>query len=282
MIPELKTADGQDDALFADDRAWRATPLRDVSPGLRSEIATVSDGVRIHYVTCGKGPLLVLLHGFPQYWREWLYIIPLLADAGYSIIAPDLRGFGRSDKPHDGYDVVTVAADCEQEDRPAGYLTCVALEGQARSVRSELLADLIVQWVIHRITAAGDDRPSVVIAGADELACRHLDRLCDACERRGVPLTVLFRRLEETSARMLGGGAVAFMRLGNHTDATTAADYIGRENKFVLSQITTNVGGSESDTNTDTDTHGAGDTSTFSLSRSIGTSTTRAAPAWVG
>jgi hypothetical protein len=110
----------------------------------------------------------------------------------------------------------------------------------------------------------------VIVAGADELARRHLERLSDACERRGVPLTFLFRRLRETGGEMLGGGAVAFMRLGNNEDATRAADFIGRDYKFVLSQITKNVGGNES--HTDTDTDGTGDSDSINISQSMGTS----------
>lgn len=153
-----------------------------------------------------------------------------------------------------------------------GYLTCIALDSQARNVRSELLTDLIVQWVTHRIAASRDSTPALIIAGADELARRHLERLSDACERRGVPLTLLFRRLRDASAEMIGGGAVAFMRLGNHEDAARAADFIGRDHRFVLSQITKNVGGNES--HTSTDTHGEGDSETHSTSRTTGTSRT--------
>lgn len=163
------------------------------------------------------------------------------------------------------------ALGVEPEPRSSGYLTCIALDSNARNVRSELLTDLIVQWVTHRIAASTSPRPSVVVAGADELARRHLERLSDACERRGIPLTFLFRRLRETSGEMIGGGAVAFMRLGNHEDATRAADFIGRDYKFVLSQITKNVGGNES--HTESDTEGEGDSDTISLSTSIGTST---------
>ena len=158
-------------------------------------------------------------------------------------------------------------------DRGSADLTCIALDSQSRNVRSELLTDLIVQWVTHRIAFSSRPRPSVIVAGADELARRHLERLSDLCERRGVPLTMLFRRLRETSGEMLGGGTVAFMRLGNHEDATKAADFIGRDHSFVLSQITKNVGGNES--HTDTATDAAGHTDTISLSRSIGTSTNR-------
>lgn len=153
----------------------------------------------------------------------------------------------------------------------AGYLTCIALDSHARNVRSELLTDLIVQWVTHRIAGSSDRTPALVVTGGDELARRHLERLSDACERRGVPLTLLFRRLRETSSEMLGGGAVAFMRLGNHEDAARAADFIGRDYRFVLSQITKNVGGNES--HTSTDTTGEGDSDTYSTSHSTGTST---------
>jgi hypothetical protein len=159
----------------------------------------------------------------------------------------------------------------QPEDRDTGYLTCIALDSHARNVRSELLTDLLVQWVTHRVAASATSRPSVIVAGADELAARHLERLSDACERRGVPLTFLFRRLAETSSHMLGAGATAFMRLGNHDEATRAADFIGRDYKFVLSQITKNVGGNES--HTETDTEGEGDADTISVSDSTGTST---------
>jgi hypothetical protein len=157
------------------------------------------------------------------------------------------------------------------ENRDSGYLTCVALDSQARNVRSELLTDLIVQWVTHRIAASDNATPAVIVAGADELARRHLERLSDACERRGVPLTLLFRRLRDTSGEMIGGGTVGFMRLGNNEDASRAADFIGRDYRFVLSQITKNVGGNES--HTETGTYGGGDTDTINVSHASGTST---------
>jgi len=70
--------------------------------------------VRIHYAIGGNGPLVTLLHGFPQNWREWRLVMPDLTDAGYTVVAPDLRGFGYSDKPFDGFDVGTVAEDVRQ------------------------------------------------------------------------------------------------------------------------------------------------------------------------
>src|SRR2546422_6221905 len=68
------------------------------------------NGVRLHYVTAGAGDPVVLLHGWPQTWHEWRHLIPALASR-YTVVAPDLRGFGDSDKPASGYDKRTVAAD---------------------------------------------------------------------------------------------------------------------------------------------------------------------------
>src|ERR687891_196648 len=55
--------------------------------------------VRLHYVEAGSGPLVVLLHGFPEFWYSWRRQIPALANAGFRVIAPDLRGYNESDKP---------------------------------------------------------------------------------------------------------------------------------------------------------------------------------------
>lgn len=57
-----------------------------------------SDGVKIHYVTQGKGPLVVMLHGFPDYWYTWRKQIPAIAK-DFQVVAIDLRGYNKSDKP---------------------------------------------------------------------------------------------------------------------------------------------------------------------------------------
>lgn len=61
--------------------------------------ARVEPGVRLHYVMLGKGPLVVLLHGFPEFWFAWRRQIAALAAAGYRVVAPDQRGYNLSDKP---------------------------------------------------------------------------------------------------------------------------------------------------------------------------------------
>lgn len=57
------------------------------------------NGVRLHYVEAGAGPLVMLLHGFPEFWYAWRRQILTLAEAGFRVVAPDLRGYNLSDKP---------------------------------------------------------------------------------------------------------------------------------------------------------------------------------------
>ena len=78
--------------------------------GFTHHFAAVNN-TRIHFVIGGSGPALVLLHGWPTSWREWRKVMPLLAAAGYTVIAPDLRGLGDSDRTDSGYDKSTVADD---------------------------------------------------------------------------------------------------------------------------------------------------------------------------
>jgi pimeloyl-ACP methyl ester carboxylesterase len=60
--------------------------------------AVVND-VRLHWVQAGDGPLVVLLHGFPEFWYGWRKQIPALAVAGFRVVTPDLRGYNLSEKP---------------------------------------------------------------------------------------------------------------------------------------------------------------------------------------
>jgi epoxide hydrolase 4 len=55
--------------------------------------------IRLHLATCGTGPAVLLLHGFPEFWYSWRRQLPALASAGYQAIAPDLRGYNESDRP---------------------------------------------------------------------------------------------------------------------------------------------------------------------------------------
>jgi epoxide hydrolase 4 len=71
------------------------------------------DDVRLHYVEAGDGPLVVLLHGFPEFWFAWRFQIPALAEAGFRVVAPDMRGYNLSSRPEGvaAYDTGRLAAD---------------------------------------------------------------------------------------------------------------------------------------------------------------------------
>ncbi|SCF10695.1 Pimeloyl-ACP methyl ester carboxylesterase [Micromonospora matsumotoense] len=97
-----------------------------VPAGFTEQRAQVGD-VAINYVRGGQGPTVVLLHGYPQCWRMWRGLLPELA-ATYQVVAPDLRGFGDSDAPPEGYDKLTVAADLH------GLLTGLGLADDIRLV----------------------------------------------------------------------------------------------------------------------------------------------------
>jgi pimeloyl-ACP methyl ester carboxylesterase len=58
-----------------------------------------SNGIRLRVALAGEGPLVVLVHGWPESWYSWRHQIPVLAQAGYRVAAPDVRGYGGSDKP---------------------------------------------------------------------------------------------------------------------------------------------------------------------------------------
>ena len=86
----------------------------DESHGVLLQHRTESvDGIRIHCVEAGSGPLVILVHGFPESWFSFRHQLPALAAAGYRAVAIDVRGYGRSSKPTeiDQYRMLRLVAD---------------------------------------------------------------------------------------------------------------------------------------------------------------------------
>lgn len=166
------------------------------------DVLTVGDGVKIHYRRAGAGPGLVLLHGFPQTGHCWRKVMPALAER-YSVVAPDLRGYGDSDKPASGYDKRTMARDVAELIR-ALDLGPVILVGHDRGGRvahrfaldhPALLTHLVLldiaptydvfagmngenararwHWLFHLVS----ELPEALIAGREEIYVRHLVRM---------------------------------------------------------------------------------------------------------
>ena len=72
-----------------------------------------TNGINMHIAEAGDGPLVLLVHGFPELWYSWRHQLPALADAGYHAVAPDVRGYGRTDAPEaiESYTMLNHTAD---------------------------------------------------------------------------------------------------------------------------------------------------------------------------
>ncbi len=97
-------------------RARKKAPKK---PAIQSRFARVN-GTRLHYLTAGEGEPIVLLHGYAQNSHMWRPLIAELART-HTVIAPDLRGFGQSAKPPQGYDKKTMAQDIHALAASLGY-----------------------------------------------------------------------------------------------------------------------------------------------------------------
>jgi len=86
-----------------------------------------TNGIRLRVALAGQGPLVVLVHGWPESWYSWRHQIPALAAAGYRVAAPDVRGYGGSDKPQpaEAYAIKEMCADI------AGLVTAL---GETRAI----------------------------------------------------------------------------------------------------------------------------------------------------
>uniref|UniRef100_B8HRV1 Alpha/beta hydrolase fold protein n=1 Tax=Cyanothece sp. (strain PCC 7425 / ATCC 29141) TaxID=395961 RepID=B8HRV1_CYAP4 len=86
----------------------------------------ISNGVKLHYVTQGEGPLMLMLHGFPEFWYSWRHQIPEFAK-DHKVVALDLRGYNDSDKPQDAgsYSMDELLLDVEGVLQGLGYDRCI-------------------------------------------------------------------------------------------------------------------------------------------------------------
>lgn len=84
----------------------------DLGPDLQS---IETNGIRLRVALAGEGPLVILIHGFPEGWYSWRHQIPVLTDAGFRVAAPDVRGYGGSDKPFaiEAYAIREMCADID-------------------------------------------------------------------------------------------------------------------------------------------------------------------------
>ena len=149
-----------------------------------------ANGQRLHCVEAGEGPLVVLLHGFPESWYSWRHQLPALAAAGYRAVAIDQRGYGDSSKPPtlEDYRITELVADCAAVVEALGEQTAVVVghdwgapiawtAAWTQPDRFRAVAGLSVPFAARGIVALpgdpfGAQRPSVLereLAGPDHL-----------------------------------------------------------------------------------------------------------------
>ena len=117
-----------------------------------------TNGVKLHYVTQGEGPLMLMLHGFPEFWYSWRYQIPEFAQ-NYKVVALDLRGYNDSDKPKEqsAYVMDELIKDVKGVITGLGYEKCVlvghdwggAIAWTFANAYPEMLTKLIVLNIPH-------------------------------------------------------------------------------------------------------------------------------------
>jgi len=156
---------------------------------------------------------------------------------------------------------------------PPSRLRLAALDRRAAAVGNEVLASYLTVALTQALRQAPPGLPwqqTLFVLGAERLRPEVLDRLTDSCEVARAGLVLGYRSIPAPVRDRLGRGnaAIAFMRLGNAQDARVAAEQIGTEHRFVVSQLTATIGSSVTDTAGDsyTSTVGAADSVTDSAS----------------
>lgn len=122
------------------------------------------NGIRMHIAEQGSGPLILMCHGWPELWYSWRHQLPALADAGYHVVVPDMRGFGATDAPADasaysilhtvGDMVALVAALNEREAIIIGHDWGAPVAWNAAMMRPDLFKAVVGMSVPHRPRSA--------------------------------------------------------------------------------------------------------------------------------
>src|SRR5213076_2300927 len=159
------------------------------------------NGVRLHWVEAGAGPLVVLLHGFPEFWYSWRRQIPALVRAGFRIIAPDLRGYNQSGKPRGvaAYRMTTIVQDVAALIARSGDVPCDVVAHDWGGVAA---------W-LHAMTHPDQLRRLVVLNSPHPVPFRR--ELRRSSEQRIRALYMLFFRLPVLPELFLRLGGLRWM-----------------------------------------------------------------------
>lgn len=146
----------------------RANAEISLPAGATSRTVAVND-IQMHYVEKGEGPLVVLLHGWPQTWLSWRHVMIALSDH-YRVVAPDLRGTGLSEKTPDGYDKKTIAADIQALIRHLGETSAIVvghdMGGKAAYIMAHLYPEAVSKLVLVDCLIPGTENLDSLRGGA--------------------------------------------------------------------------------------------------------------------
>jgi pimeloyl-ACP methyl ester carboxylesterase len=139
-----------------------------------------TNGIRLHVAEQGAGPLVILCHGFPECWYSWRHQLPALAKAGFRAVAPNLRGYGRSDRPeevekyailHDTGDIVDLVDALGAEQAViAGHDVGATMAWQGALLRPDRFRAVIALSVPFRPRGFGTSVPPTTLMPRNENA----------------------------------------------------------------------------------------------------------------
>src|SRR5579859_1286991 len=171
----LKAATQEPSGVGPEPTSWADPAMPEVTHRM-----VETNGIRLHVAEQGEGPLIILCHGFPECWYSWRHQLPALAKAGFRAVAPDLRGYGRSDRPeeverytvlHDIGDIVgLVDALGAQRAVIAGHDIGATIAWQAALLRPDILRAVIALSPPFRPRGFGGSGPPTTLMPRTENA----------------------------------------------------------------------------------------------------------------
>jgi pimeloyl-ACP methyl ester carboxylesterase len=175
LAAPLRAAAAEPGGVSPEPASW----LDSAMPGVTHRMIE-TNGIRLHMAEQGEGPLVILCHGFPECWYSWRHQLPALAKAGFRSVAPDLRGYGRSDRPEsvekytildDIGDIVgLVGALGAKQAVIAGHDIGAAIAWQAALLRPDIFRSVIALSPPFRSRGFGDQGPPTTLMPRNENA----------------------------------------------------------------------------------------------------------------
>lgn len=187
--------------------------------------------IRLHCVTQGEGDLVILLHGFPEFWYSWRFQIPALA-RHFKVVVPDLRGYNESDKPANGYDLDTLSADIQGLIEGLGYARAHIVGHDWGGTIAWHLAQKFPQYLnrLAILSAAPPQRfLQEMVSNLDQL---RRSWYVLAFQVPGVPEWLIQQNLKEFVRNLLQGQAI---RKGAFSDEETRLYQLALEKPGALS-----------------------------------------------